>query len=182
MKFPIVGLSGVARAGKSYVGKLISDKFSLVPYALAYPIKYRTYALNTTWSLSQILGDDDKPDDLRKFLQEEGTERGRDLYGEDIWTRHAEAFLFTAKYDMGFSGVVITDVRFPNECSWVHDMGGLVLRVERDGAGLSGEYAQHRSESYINQLDVDGVIDNTGYRDDTDLFDQVYPYMKMLGV
>lgn len=45
------------------------------------------------------------------------------------------------------SGVAISDVRFHNEVEGIRRAGGLMIRIKRDGAGLSGTAGQHLSET-----------------------------------
>jgi hypothetical protein len=35
----------------------------------------------------------------------------------------------------GKHGIVITDVRYPNEADWIHGLGGIVIRIDREGMG-----------------------------------------------
>lgn len=89
----------------------------------------------------------------REFQQFIGTEIGRNLVGETIWTdaamREAE------KHE----NVVISDVRFSNEVDVIRAAGGKLIRVERDAA-QGNAFSDHPSETAIDTLDVDVVIDN----------------------
>lgn len=55
----------------------------------------------------------------RRLLELFGTEFGRNRISENVWLD-----LVAAKYSRSPRGVVITDVRFPNEDEWVKRMGG----------------------------------------------------------
>lgn len=52
----------------------------------------------------------------------------------------------------GSKGVVISDVRFRNEVDAVKKVGGRVWLITRQGAGLTGKAAQHRSEQEMNEI------------------------------
>ena len=88
----------------------------------------------------------------REFQQFFGTEIGRNLVGDTVWTDQALAQ--AAQYEK----VVISDVRFPNEIDAIRDAGGFLMRVERDTG--STEFSNHPSEQFIDTLDVHLVIDN----------------------
>ena len=93
----------------------------------------------------------------RQFQQWLGTDFGRKLVGESIWTN-----AFT-KRSQSIDLVACSDVRFPNELDLIHSLGGKVYRVERETE--TNEYSLHESEKHIPTLDVDGVIDNNGTLD-----------------
>lgn len=98
---------------------------------------------------------------VRKFLQEEGTERGRDVYGEDYWVNQCEEDW------QGYDKVAAKDVRFPNEGQRIHDRGGQIWEIRRPGFdnGL-GENQKHRSETEMSKIPVDVVIENDGTLED----------------
>lgn len=64
----------------------------------------------------------------RKMLQEEGTEKGRNVYGDNIWIRwvNEQIHLYTKR---GIRCFIITDVRFPNEVEYIDNMNGFIVRV-----------------------------------------------------
>lgn len=81
-------------------------------------------------------------DTSREFQQFLGTEIGRNLIGESVWT---DAALTKA---LEHPRVVISDVRFPNEVNAIRASGGTVIRVNRitEDTGFSN----HPSEIYID--------------------------------
>jgi hypothetical protein len=179
---PVLGLGGEARSGKNYVASFIKEKFGFIPWALANPIKFMVYSQkDCPWSLETLFYGE-KPKELRERLQILGTELGRDIYGPQVWVKQAEAFIFLAEREFEEVGVVISDIRFPDEADFVRSLGGLVLKVEREGSGLSGGLEKHSTESLISQIEFDGIIDNTRNADQGYLFDQIFPYIKKLGV
>lgn len=115
----------------------------------------------------------------RYALQLLGTEWGRECYS-DTWValvvRIAKTVLsgegsysrlngLTMPASLVTSGVTVPDVRHKNEIKCVRDAGGVVIRVVRPGAGLSGSYAQHGSESEMAEIpdsEFDFVIQNDG--------------------
>ncbi len=116
----------------------------------------------------------------RHLMQSLGT-WGRAEF-EDIWVKRALetacAVLAGSDYvaDVGIipldkartriaSGVVIPDVRYPNEVARIREVGGKVIRITRPGAGLTGEAAAHLSETALEKWrdeEFDGMCVNDG--------------------
>ena len=65
---------------------------------------------------------------------------------------------------------VFTDLRFPNECDLVQEVGGEIWYVDRAQAGLQGSTAAHESEAHFDYIRAraDVVIDNNGTLRDLD--------------
>jgi hypothetical protein len=60
---------------------------------------------------------------------------------------------------------VLPDVRFSNEIAGIRRAGGKVIRVIREGAGLTGVAGLHASEAEqasIPDSALDAVLDNNG--------------------
>lgn len=117
----------------------------------------------------------------RYTLQRLGTEWGRDCY-EDVWVRYAlenavlllgggggytqSAGLYVDETRGPAPGVVIPDIRFPNELEAIRGEGGQVWWIDRPGAGLSGKASEHSSENSIKSEDCDLIIKNDGSLED----------------
>ena len=79
----------------------------------------------------------------------------------DWWVRHVQVWLQTQRR-ANHPGLVITDVRMPNEAHMLRGMGGWLVRVHRPGAGLvAADTASHQSEGHVG-LQADDDIDNSG--------------------
>lgn len=77
------------------------------------------------------------------------------------WVQYVETWVRTHRAN-GSSGLVITDVRLPNEAAMLRAFGGQLLRVHRPGLpALAADTAQHESERHL-QLASDGEIHNDG--------------------
>jgi hypothetical protein len=122
----------------------------------------------------------------RLALQTLGTEFGRFCY-ENVWVDYAlrlasllensptsldytareGAFPFRGNVGHLFprAGVVIPDVRFPNEVDAIEKAGGRVVRIVRPGAGLAGSAAHHVSETALDGVAIP-YIHNGGTLDD----------------
>jgi hypothetical protein len=117
----------------------------------------------------------------RYALQRLGTEWGRACY-ENTWIdlalRTARVLLYhcpiamtyTPKYGLQptdllesaarkrhIRGIVLSDVRFPNEAHAIRAAGGRLWRTTH-GEGLGGVAGTHESERYVDALEVDGVV------------------------
>lgn len=166
----LVGLCGLAGAGKNAVAAILRDRRSFTPIAFADPI-YAAVAAITGLSVEQMADRTAKEEPIewlgrspRSLLQTLGTEWGRESVHQEIWVRRA---MRRAGDVLAAGGhVAITDVRFVNEAEAIRAAGGAVWRVCRPAAGLAGETARHSSEAGI----PDGLIDLT-IRNDGSLHD-----------
>jgi len=84
----------------------------------------------------------------REIYQLFGTEVGRNCLHKDIWILISP-----------FTDVAIPDIRFPNEAEWLQSLDGVILRVVKDDCK---PIRAHESESYIESLHYDHIIDNNG--------------------
>lgn len=151
----IIAFTGLAGSGKSTAAAhLVSKGFTRIRFA--GPLKAMMAALGLTQE--QIEGSEkETPCSLlggktpRHAMQTIGTEWGRDLIAPDLWIRAFNVAL--AKVPAGVP-VVIDDCRFPNEAEVVATAGGVLVRIERPGAGATG----HSSEAHV--LPVSATIHN----------------------
>ena len=167
----IIGFAGFAQSGKDSAASFLVER-GWKRLAFADALRDSVYLLNPIVHVSTIgnasceyervqdlvdrVGWDvakvDFPE-IRELLQRMGTEVGRELYGENFWVDRVMAQVkSTGDY-------VITDVRFPNEERAVHEAGGRVLRIVRDGVGAVNA---HVSDTGVDTLNIDGAILNTG--------------------
>ena len=81
-----------------------------------------------------------KTPEIRKLLQLEGTEKGRNIYGPDIWIRYVKAWseLYNSR---GIKYIIIPDVRFKNEYNYIKENGGIIFRM----------YAPNRNEKRLKE-------------------------------
>lgn len=164
----VVGIAGKARHGKDTVANLIVelaqseyDK-NFGKFALAAPLKARVFAeLAGEYSYSQVF--DDKPPKVRKVLQEVGTEKGRNFFGPDLWTYQVEAFLRYFTSTMPFvDGMVIPDVRFPNEVLFARYGGRVAEPIEVEiGTQVAEElsYTDEREMQLLEEGDFETLYD-----------------------
>lgn len=161
----IIGLTGVAGSGKDTVRGILEREYAFAGIAFADPIRDMLTALlnsmgfGTEWMTKRELKEEDIPSlglSYRKMAQALGTEWGRSLK-ESLWLDIAETKVAMFEgHDA--PGVVISDVRFPNEAKWVKDQGGVVWKIIRPGVE---PVRAHASEALIDTLPYDYVIDNS---------------------
>lgn len=92
---------------------------------------------------------------------------------EDVWIKQAEQDVKLAEAWRSTAGVVIDDLRQPNEYEWARANGFIVIRVEASealrlkraeqaGDSFSKEDLAHDTEQYVDKFDVDYTIVNDG--------------------
>lgn len=89
----------------------------------------------------------------RQLMQTLGTEWGRSNH-PDFWVRIA---LAKARAMEPTYGVVIDDVRFPNEFQAIREAGGILVRITRPGAAASNG---HSSEGALEGYPFDVYLHN----------------------
>jgi hypothetical protein len=95
----------------------------------------------------------------RYAMQTLGTEWGRALVWDDIWTAAYKMHIRTNK----LLRVVTPDVRFPNEVEALHSLGGIIVRVSNPRLKKLDEGApRHDSEEFVGRLKVDADVVNDG--------------------
>lgn len=94
--------------------------------------------------------------EYRRLLQVFGTEVGRDLFGENVWS-DIMAKRVGAALDGGHD-VVVTGLRFINEVEAIINLGGETWWVDR---GFE-DTGTHASENSVTDDDFDVIIANTG--------------------
>jgi hypothetical protein len=138
----LVGVTGIARAGKDTLADCLASTKYDVKVPLAGPLKLGVATMldvPLVWTNSDDIKDKELPEfgfSLRKAMQTLGTEWGRAL-SEDLWVniahkkyrQHVEQMRVLEVTDSLF---VVPDVRFDNEASWIREQGGEVIRVVRD--------------------------------------------------
>lgn len=158
----IVGFGGKARSGKGTAARLLreiarANDYMAAPMAFAWPVKARRAAMEN-YSHWEVLA---KPPHVRAAFQEEGTEKGRDVFGDDFWVRQLDyniAMLVDEEPSLDIISIV--DARFPNELDYIKDRGGITAWIESDRGGLDGVAGTHRSEVSVESANFDYVINN----------------------
>jgi hypothetical protein len=130
----LLGLSGRLGVGKDYIAQKILQPFiesqfpkeRCIQLAFADQLKINTIINHNIPFESVFIK---KTKETRKLLQKEGTDVCRATLGQDIWIRYVDNWIKTWK-TRGFTTFILTDVRFKNEIDWIHNRGGIVIRIE----------------------------------------------------
>jgi len=110
--------SGKLGTGKDFLANILR---SMLPDAPSIQIALADHFKVDTITKDNIPYNDvyvKKTEKSRIALQIKGTEEGRDVYGEDIWTKTLTTWM-KVYIDRGITRFFITDVRFPDELFWV---------------------------------------------------------------
>ena len=164
----IVGLTGKKRSGKTEASKGLWDEFDTLNFKdpliteirknmpdLLKQIQLESSSGKSLMTIDELF--DTKPPLLRKLMQNYGTDLRRNE-DEDYWVKK---WLERVK---DYSGnVVVDDVRFLNEASAIKMMGGIVVRITREGEDDSDN---HKSEKEMDLIAVDHEIVNDGTKEE----------------
>lgn len=183
LSIPVIALTGHIGAGKStFAERLMFQRLN--PRGLhlpfAFPVKLmlamgnpcavlefeegRTLDFSMLFRLVQhvnemknetVIGTDHS---VRYGLETLGTEWGRNLMGNNIWTAQWQALVQYALSSGVYKYIIVDDMRFPNELEHLRANFSRVLaiRVYRDViVGANDPVIDHESKRYIDELNVD---------------------------
>ena len=147
-------MSGKAGVGKDYI---IQNVFAPRHYAqVSFAWHFKIWIVST----GQATYDEvfhTKPPHIRHLLQQEGTERGRKVYGDNIWVDTLFNWIKlwsesgTVVGSDGVSRFIIGDVRFRNEAKRLEEYGGKLIRISSNRLSrLTSEQQQHISETDLD--------------------------------
>lgn len=168
----LIGLVGAAGAGKDTVAERLELVHGFYCYAFARPLREAVLALLDTagvdhaWATERALKELPMPVlrvSYRHLAQSLGTEWGRAI-APDFWLRLAAGALGlhgTPDDQPVHDRIVVSDVRFANEASWVRVHGGVLVRVVREALA---PVRAHVSEQYAHSADCacEHELDNRG--------------------
>lgn len=179
----LIGVTGKIGSGKSMTAEYLVRNHNFEEYSFATPLKKIGEIFG--FSQKQLYGtQQDKLEkhsywgiSARVFLQKVGTELFRceltrvlpemKLGTNTIWCE-----IFKMKYNNGEfkKNVVIPDVRFLDEANVIHELGGVIIRLDREtkeNNSHNGTVSTHASEQEMEKILADFVIDNNGNREKT---------------
>lgn len=166
----IIGITGRKFNGKDTLGLYLTEKYFYDRLGFADALKE---ACKCIFGLSndQLYGNKKETVDEywkvtpRKIFQFVGTELFRNQLHmimpdikENIWIEVVKKQILEKIKLNPNAKIVITDVRFSNEVQMIHELGGIVIKVNRKSVNNSDDI--HSSELEIDKLNVDVVIDN----------------------
>jgi hypothetical protein len=156
----LVGLTGLARSGKDTVACRLREAHGFDSDSFAGPIRECVArVLNVDPAKLEEIKESPIPwlghVTPRRMMQTLGTEWGREMIHPAMWVLSCMRRT-GVRQRHGYS-VVISDVRFDNEAEAIRAAGGVVWRVVRASAGISGG---HVSEAGVRNDLIDRVIPN----------------------
>lgn len=149
----IVGLCGLAGAGKDAVAGVLVEERGYTRLAFADALKSIAEALDpyvyADVRLADVLDETGGWDnakhsvpETRRFLQQLGVAVRQ--WDQSFWVK-----IVLAQVEPG-SNYVITDLRFPDEVEAIDGAGGEIFRVERSGhTGIAGANGAHVTETAL---------------------------------
>lgn len=166
----IVGLSGKIGSGKDHIARQYFKPHGYYNFSLAWHFKVWLAGKGEA-TYEEVFHT--KPPHVRDLLQKEGTERGRMVYGNDVWVNTMVNWMELLSDSWGINKFIVPDVRFKNEVAAIQSRGGRVIRIiapEREKiANPTEEARNHISEIDLDDYDIghfDGLIFNDpAYKD-----------------
>lgn len=152
----IIGLAGAKQSGKTTLAKFLEHECGFLHVSFAHPIrKFVADLCGTDIEGLELIKEVPQPNlggrTPRHAMQTLGTEWGRDMIWQDLWTNRVKRLASETN-----QSVVISDVRFPNEIDVIHKTGGVVLEITRPDLVVNLDL--HASETH--DLAVDNHILN----------------------
>ena len=165
MGLKLIGVHGKARSGKDTVARILVDEHGFVRTAFADPLKAASAVL-FGWPVDLAFSDEIKgyKSPLWDITGRTAFQRLGDAmkigFGTDFWIKRwvCEYARLKDKHS-----IVVSDVRTNAEADMIRGLGGIILHLERRGAGLSGLEGMHSSEAGITfNRSTDLRIENNG--------------------
>jgi hypothetical protein len=165
----IIGLTGRAHTGKDTAADHLVREYGFVRVAFADTLRSMLEALLADAGVAPDCLHDPRLKSLaiaelhgataRQLMQTLGTEWGRNLVHGELWvTLLARRMGVHAGGTPVHDRIVVTDVRFPNECQLIKEAGGVIVRIERSSVTAM----DHVSERALDNYTFDYTIYNDG--------------------
>jgi len=160
----IIGILGNKGHGKDTISDHLVSKYQFHKKAFGNPLKEICQTL-FGFSHDQLYGNRKEITDKywgitpRKAMQFVGTDLFRNKMNELIPGISHNFWLECMRRQSGkYDRLVISDVRFQNEVDFIHEMNGIVIKVERGNKEIKDN---HTSESEIRQIvNYDFYVEN----------------------
>lgn len=144
MKYKVIGISGLARAGKDTAADVIMDIFPYIKASFADPIK-DMLMIGLGMTAEQMYGGEIREQvdprygcTPRHLMQTLGTEWGREIIDQNIWVNAMKSKLDSV------GNLIIPDVRFESEADFIRK-NGILIHIK----GRKSIQSTHKSESGV---------------------------------
>lgn len=179
----VVGVLGTLNSGKNTFANVFASSGKFTPMAFADPIKVILQDLFHLTTAELWGGSDERTPHARELMQVFGTDFAR-KYDPAIWVKKMEERIHFCEHygrDLCFphgwgpqtkEGVVITDLRFPNEAQMLREKyRAVIVKIVRPHSGddTKLEHTQHASETAVADIPrelINRVVFNTGTKED----------------
>lgn len=155
-KGAIIGVSGKIGSGKTTVTQYLIDnlRYEFVERSFAYKVK-QIASILCGLPMEDMISQEGKNKRLEAFggitvgeLQQIiGTDMFRQKFSEDVWIT---SLFLDYKPDEYW---IVSDVRFKNEADYIRKIGGTLIRLEGDPAGVRA--ASNRNLNHPSETDLD---------------------------
>ena len=163
-----IALTGKMRSGKDTVAVHLAFE-----HGFEYPIAFGDKLKRTFHELFPWVSAQSKP---REGYQRFG-QLIRKEFDEDVWVKHLASTVEFLEDSRKTRGIVITDLRQPNEYEWCHANGFIIVRVtapdelriaraKAAGDNFSADDLAHETERHVDRFEVDYEIANDGTVDE----------------
>lgn len=157
----LVGFAGPIGSGKDTMAHATAEamsgtvmKFADPLYAMAKQVDPAFHPSMTHVEKNEWLLGNPELGTRRDFLQKLGTEFGRCMIHNSLWTLIQEARL-----ELTSKPVFYSDVRFPNEADWIRRMGGHIIHLRCNWVRPTTDEANaHISEKPLPFVQGDSII------------------------
>jgi len=165
MGLKLIGVHGKAQSGKDTIARVLVEEHGFVRMAFADPLKAASAVL-FGWPVEMAFSDEIKgyKSPLWDITGRTAFQRLGDAmkigFGTDFWIKRwaCEYARLKDKHS-----IVVADVRTNAEADMIRGLGGVILHLERRGAGLTGLEGMHSSEAGITfNRSTDLRIENNG--------------------
>jgi hypothetical protein len=164
----LIGLGCTAQVGKDTAAEYLEKKYPGRVKRVAFADELKNAAM-VIFGLSQeqCYGSQEIKETIdlrydkspRQLLQEVG-QKMREIFPE-IWVVRVFNETIPKLQEQGYDCFIISDVRYPNEAEYIRKQLGAVVRVNREGSGVTVG-AEHSSETSLLDYKCDYEIDNSG--------------------
>jgi hypothetical protein len=191
----VIAVAGKLNSGKGTLAEVFSHEGNFAPMAFADPMKLILQDLFNFSHLELWGPSEHRSPRTREILQAFGTDFAR-KYDPEVWVDYMDRRIKAYEQsgvDKCFpheprrttpQGIVITDLRFPNEAQMLRrEYGATIIKIVRphsDDAALP-EHNRHESETAVATIpneDIRYVVYNTGSRED--LLDEAHRLMELV--
>lgn len=176
-----IAITGKMRSGKSELAKHLERKHGFERVSFGSALKYYAdilFADSEAFPIEYEEFGEPCPFDGERPKRAKKPRRLYQMFGQkmreldaDIWIRHAEKSAQAWAELRSTSGIVIDDLRQPNEYEWAKDNGYTIVRVnanegdriqraERAGDEFDLESLEHETETHADSFEVDYEINN----------------------